>query len=63
MYSRTDLTKESEREIALSGIVTRQSKDFNFERTDFVKGLWKSRLPHQLCMVLRAWERLGRDLV
>ena len=57
MYSRTDLTKESDREIALSGIVTRLSKDFNFERTDFVMGLWKSRLPHQL-----AWyPEHGRD--
>lgn len=48
LYTRTELTHESDRIVALSGIVTALNEVFNLDYSDFVMGLWKSRLPHQL---------------
>lgn len=48
LYTRTELTRESDRIVAISGIVTALSKVYDLDCSDFVMGLWKSRLPHQL---------------
>jgi hypothetical protein len=48
LYTRTELTKESDRIVAMSGIVDTLSNIFDLNCTDFVMGLWKSRLPYQL---------------
>lgn len=48
VYTKTALTKESDRIVAVSGILDAFCEVFDLDRSDFTAGLWKSRLPHQL---------------
>jgi hypothetical protein len=47
-YTRTTLTNETDRQIALSGIVTMLSTLFNRDISDFIGGIWRPCLPYQL---------------
>ena len=47
-YTRTTLTNETDRQIALSGIVAMLGTIFKRDVSDFVRGIWRSCLPYQL---------------
>jgi hypothetical protein len=47
-YSGMELTKASDRLIALRGIVNSMARRFDVPTADYLAGLWKPRLPQQL---------------
>jgi Heterokaryon incompatibility protein (HET) len=48
LYTRCDLTRESDRLIAISGIVDMFCKLFDFDKSQYIAGLWKPYLHCQL---------------
>jgi hypothetical protein len=47
-YSKTKLTKASDRLIALNGIANNISRSFGLSKSDYAAGLWKPHIAHQL---------------
>ncbi|CAG7556496.1 unnamed protein product [Fusarium equiseti] len=61
-YTKTRLTKASDRLVALRGIANSISRSFGLSKSDYVGGLWKPYLAHQLLWAREQAQYTNEDI-